>query len=86
MQIVTPEYHSLASPKLTEAHRVVFVSDLHVGSSQSFDVTRKTIEMIGSEHPDFVILGGDITDDYTTKEEMERIQIEIAEKKAEAQE
>lgn len=71
MQIVTPEYHSLASPKLTEAHRVVFVSDLHVGSSQSFDVTRKTIEMIGSEHPDFVILGGDITDDYTTKAEME---------------
>ena len=71
MQIVTPEYHSLASPKLTEAHRVVFVSDLHVGSSQSFETSRRTIEMIGSEHPDFVILGGDITDDYTTKAEME---------------
>lgn len=71
MQIVTPEYHRLASPKLTEAHRVIFVSDLHVGSSQSFETTRSTIEKIGAEHPDFVILGGDITDDYTTKAEME---------------
>ena len=71
MQIVTPEYHSISSPKLTQAYRVAFVSDLHVGSSQSFDTTRRTIEKIGTEHPDFVILGGDITDDYTTKAEME---------------
>ena len=71
MQIVTPEYHRFASPKLTETHRIVFVSDLHVGSSQSFDTTRRTIEKIGAEDPDFVILGGDITDDYTTKAEME---------------
>ena len=71
MQIVTPEYHTLSSPKLTEPHRVVFVSDLHVGSAQSFETTRSTIEKIGAEHPDFVILGGDVTDDYTTKAEME---------------
>ena len=70
MQIVTPEYHTLTSPKLIESHRIVFVSDLHVGSAQSFETTRRTIEKIGAEHPDFVILGGDITDDYTTKAEM----------------
>ena len=28
MQIVSPEHHVLASPKLTETHRVVFLSDL----------------------------------------------------------
>ena len=71
MQIVSSEYHTLISPKLTEAHRVAFVSDLHVGSSQSFETTRRTIKKIGAKHPDFVILGGDITDDYTTKAEME---------------
>ena len=71
MQIVRPEYHTLTSQKLTEAHRVVFVSDLHIGSSQSFETTRRTIEKIGAEHPDFVILGGDITDDYTAKAEIE---------------
>ena len=71
MQIVTPEYHTYTSAKLTQTHRLVFVSDLHVGSSQSMETTRKTIERIRAEQPDFVILGGDITDDYTSKAEME---------------
>ena len=71
MQIVTPEYHTYTSAKLTETHRLVFVSDLHVGSSQSMETTRRIIQDIGAENPDFVILGGDITDDYTSREEME---------------
>ena len=71
MQIVRPNYSSFRSEKLTQEHRLVFVADLHVGSAQSFETTRRTIEKIGAEQPDFVILGGDITDDYTSKEEME---------------
>ena len=71
MQIVTPEYRTCTSSKLTQAHRLVFVSDLHVGSSQSMETTRRIIQDIGAEKPDFVILGGDITDDYTSKAEME---------------
>lgn len=71
MQIVTPDYHTFSSAKLTKEHRLVFVSDMHVGGSQSLEVTRRTIEGIRSEQPDFVILGGDITDDYTTRKEME---------------
>ena len=71
MQIVTPEYHQYTSSKITQTHKLVFVADLHVGSSQSFETTKKTIAGIKSENPDFIILGGDITDDYTTKEEME---------------
>lgn len=71
MQIVRPQYHSYSSGKLSREVRLVFVSDLHVGSSQSMDTTRRTIARIGAERPDFVILGGDITDDYTSKAEME---------------
>ena len=71
MQTVTPEEHSFRSPKLQSEYTLVFVSDLHVGSSQSFETTEKTIRMIRDEKPDFVILGGDITDDYTSKAEME---------------
>ena len=70
MQIVRPDVHVYASPKLTHAHKSVFVADLHVGSAQDFDVTAKTIDEIRGEQPDAVILGGDITDDYTSKEEM----------------
>ena len=71
MQIVRPNYSCFQSEKLTQKHRLVFVADLHVGSAQSFETTRRTIEKIQAEQPDFVILGGDITDDYTSKTEME---------------
>ena len=71
METVTPNCNTFSSPKLTQEHKLVFISDLHVGSSQSLEVTRRTIEGIRSEQPDFVILGGDITDDYTTREELE---------------
>ena len=71
MQVVTPRYHTYTSPKLTEEHTVVFMADLHVGSAQPFRVTEKTVAAIRALRPDATILGGDIVDDYTTKEEME---------------
>lgn len=71
MEIVTPNYHSYTSEKLTQTHKFVFVADIHAGSAQPYSVTKKTVEKIQAEHPDFLVLGGDITDDYTTKQEME---------------
>ena len=71
METVKPEYHTYTSGKLQTEHTVVFIADLHVGSAQPFSVTEKTINEVKSLHPDATILGGDIVDDYTTKEEME---------------
>lgn len=71
MQTVRPNYHTYYSDLLKTKHKFVFISDMHVGSAQPFSVTKKTIADIQSQKPDFIILGGDITDDYTTKEEME---------------
>ena len=71
MQIVRPDRYTYSSPKLTQTHKIVFVADLHVGSAQPMAVTEKTVEAIRNEKPDAVILGGDITDDYTAKAEME---------------
>ena len=70
METVRPVYHTYTSQKLTAEHRAVFAADMHVGSAQPFSVTEKTIEAMKNENPDFIILGGDITDDYTTAEEM----------------
>ncbi len=70
MQLVSPKYHEYSSAKLQHDYKIAFVADLHVGSSQNFSTTQKTIAAIKAEQPDFVILGGDITDDYTSKEEM----------------
>lgn len=71
MQIIRPVAHVYTSPKLTSTHKIVFLADLHVGSAQKFDTTKKMIDDIRNEHPDAVILGGDITDDYTEKELMQ---------------
>ena len=71
MEIVTPKYHTYTSDKLTQEHTFVFAADIHVGSAQQFKNTAKTIDKIKAEQPDFLVLGGDILDDYTTKQEME---------------
>ena len=71
MQIVTPKRHVYTSDKLTREHSFIFFADLHVGSAQSFEVTKSTVEKMKDEKPDFIVMGGDIVDDYTTKQEME---------------
>ena len=71
MQIVRPLEHTYESEKLTREHTIVFAADLHVGSPQSFETTKKTIEEMIALHPQCIILGGDIADDYTTKEELQ---------------
>ena len=71
METVSARNYTFTSEKLHNVHKLVFAADLHVGSAQPFSVTEKTVDAIREEHPDAVILGGDITDDYTTKAEME---------------
>ena len=71
MEIVTPRYHTYTSEKLTQTHTFAFAADIHAGSAQPFSVTKKTVEKIKAEQPDFLVLGGDITDDYTTMQQMQ---------------
>lgn len=61
------------SDKIKEPHMFVFLADLHYGSSQTRNTVEKALKEIKALHPDFVILGGDICDEHTEKEEMEWI-------------
>lgn len=70
MQIVNPKYLSFESNKLKNDYKIAFVADMHIGSSQSINISKKTINKIKKENPDFIFLGGDIIDSYTKKEEM----------------
>ena len=72
MQAVSANHLTFTSPKLRDTYRFVFLADLHVGSSQSMKTTEATIQKVMDEQPDFVVLGGDITDEFTTREEMEQ--------------
>lgn len=73
MQLVFPVHVSFRSEKLQTEHTFVFMSDLHYGTAQSKKTVEKAISEIGSLEPDFIVLGGDITDEFTTKEEMEEL-------------
>ncbi len=72
MQVVLPHYHTYSSDKLTMVHTVIFAADIHVGSAQTFETLEKEVKAMVREKPECIILGGDITDDYTTKEEMQK--------------
>ena len=73
MRLVRADYHTYTSEKLTSEHKIVFAADIHAGNAQPFSVIEKEIERIKAEKPDVIILGGDITDDYTTREEAEKL-------------
>ncbi|MBP5654147.1 MAG: metallophosphoesterase [Clostridiales bacterium] len=73
MQYIVPNRLSYSSGKLSDTHKFVFLSDLHVGSAQSEEIIRGALFRMTMESPEFILLGGDIVDEYTTKEEMEHI-------------
>ena len=76
-QIVTPNYLTYKSDKLTRDHKIVFISDLHYGNTQTKGVVERTLENIKKEKPEILLLGGDITDEFTSKEDMKDIYSKI---------
>ncbi len=71
MQQIKANEHTYETDKIDGDYTFVFLADLHVGSAQEFKTIEKAISDIKALNPDFIVLGGDITDDYTTKAEME---------------
>ena len=70
-QVIRTDRMQVTSSKLNKQHTFVFLSDLHYGSSQRQDTVEKALNEIRELHPEFVLLGGDICDEHTLKEEME---------------
>ena len=71
MGSVRPCCHELRSEKLSGTHTVFFAADLHVGSAMSLEGLEKLVAAMEAEKPEAILLGGDITDDYTTRAETE---------------
>lgn len=78
MQTIIPKYHEIKSSKLRNEYKMVFFADLHYGSAQGKETVDKALEEIAQLKPDFLLLGGDIVDEHTTKQEMEYIFQKIA--------
>ena len=76
-QVVMPNDHTYTSDKLDRDHKIVYISDLHYGHTQSRETVEKALAAIKSEAPELLLLGGDMTDEFTTKEDMEYIYEQI---------
>lgn len=71
--------HAWKADGLKQEHTFAFVSDIHAGSAQPLEKLHELCRQINASKPEFVILGGDVTDEYTTLEAMESTYAILAE-------
>lgn len=73
MQMIRPNRLQYTSDKISRKYTIVFLADLHYGSSQSRKTVEKAMAEIRNLNADLVLLGGDITDENTSKEDMQLV-------------
>ena len=77
-QIIIPNHINYTSEKIKDETTFVFLADVHYGAAQTKKTVEDAFDKIKNINPSFVVLGGDITDENTTKEQMEEIYSIIA--------
>lgn len=70
--VIKTEY-SVVSDKRVKDYRVILITDTHYGTIQDTKILKEKIGEINEQHPDIVILGGDIVEENTTKESMKEV-------------
>ncbi len=55
-----------------EGYRIVFLSDLHFGTTMNQEKLLELCSRMEAEHPDLVVLGGDIVDEATSLKEVKQ--------------
>lgn len=67
---VRMQEHQWVAEGLEQEHTFAFMSDIHAGTAQSLDNLKSVCDKINQKKPEFVILGGDVTDELTTYDDM----------------
>ncbi len=70
MNNVVQTTYTVQSQKLSQPYRIVFLSDLHYGTVQNPSVLEEKVAEINALQADLILLGGDITEEGTTKAQM----------------
>ncbi len=65
--------YNLSSPALKNNYRFHFLSDLHFGTIQDKKVVKEVFDKVNQDSADFIILGGDLCDEGTSKTDMEEL-------------
>ena len=67
------EYNLTTDKINNESYSIVWISDIHYGTVQNPQLVKESISKINDLKPDMVVLGGDIVDERTSKEDMNEI-------------
>ena len=67
------EYDLTTNKIGNDSYSIVWVSDVHYGTVQNPQLVKESISKINDLKPDIVILGGDIVDERTSKEDMNEV-------------
>ena len=65
--------YEVATVKEIQNYDVVLLTDIHYGTVQNPNVLQEKVVDINAQNPDIVILGGDIVEEGTSKEELEEV-------------
>ncbi len=73
MTVIGNTEYTVTTGKNIRSHGydIVLMSDIHFGTTMDIKKFRKICDEISGEHTDIVVLCGDITDENTTKQEMQ---------------
>jgi len=69
---VKTEYY-LNTEKNVKDYKIILLTDIHYGTIQDTGILKNKIEEISEQSPDIVVLGGDIVEEGTSKEQMEEV-------------
>lgn len=72
MATVTPNYHEYQSNKVSQDLNFAFISDVHAFGAQPPETLENVVNQVNQLNLDFVVLGGDITDEYSTQEDLQK--------------
>lgn len=67
------EYTVATDKELSQDYTILFISDSHYGTIFQREMLYNLAEEMAGEEPDLVLLGGDIVDERTTKDQMEEV-------------
>ncbi len=73
MQHAVKTEYDLATEKGIGNYRIVLLTDIHYGTIQSTNVLKDKVAEISGQRPDIVVLGGDIVEEGTSREQMQEV-------------
>lgn len=70
--VIKTEYNVVTN-KNVGRYKVALITDTHYDTIQDTEILKKKVEEINEQHPDIVVLGGDIVEENTSKESMQEV-------------